>query len=454
MTIGVVTKAPVLTRLFAVVLFVLPSTMVIKPIGASGTAPMILAVVLVLAWLGSVVFGRRAITGTLHPAVVGVAFLVVVSCTSYAAMFLGVTGGSTDVSRLGADRWLLLMLVSAGLMMVLANQLRSLDLVMDFVRALLAGACFCSFVAVLQFLLLVNPMQWVQTLMLGFTYNGGDTPFQARGAFVRVSGSTFHSIELAAVSSMLLPLSVWRAIYDSKGKPWLHWSMTGLLIFSIAATVSRSGVLGLLIGLVVFTPFMPKRVKRWALFAVPTVVLVVFATMPGMISTLVSALTIGQSDPSISTRTDNYPRVESIIEGYPWTGLGPGNYSADTAVHVLDNQYLSSAVNLGIFGIVAVATYFFTPWIAAAHTGAVARSEELRCLAGAVMSGTLVASVCSATFDSLSFPIFALTFPVLTGIGGAAWRLASQERALGGRLQTRMVRPPAVVAHSNQRRER
>ena len=149
-------------------------------------------------------------------------------------------------------------MASAGIVLVIGEVVRTLDDAMVLIRALLAGAFFCCLVAVVQFVFRINPMEWFQYAMPGFTYNGGDTPFQSRGALLRVAGSTFHSIELAVVSAMLLPLSIWRLIYDRRG--WIGFKLLGtmLLIFAIASTVSRSGVLGLVVGLAVFIPFLPK----------------------------------------------------------------------------------------------------------------------------------------------------------------------------------------------------
>ena len=166
-------------------------------------------------------------------------------------------------------------------------------------------------------------MDWFQYAMPGFTYNGGDTPFQSRGALLRVSGSTFHSIELAVVSAMLLPLSIWRLIYDRRG--WIGFKLLGtvLLIFAIASTVSRSGILGLVVGLVVFIPFLPTAPRIWALIASPVALAGLFLGVPGLISTLTETITSSNTDPSISTRTNNYPRVEAMVAERPIFGAGP-----------------------------------------------------------------------------------------------------------------------------------
>jgi O-antigen ligase len=313
------------------------------------------------------------------------------------------------------------LMATAGIVLVIGEVVRTLDDAMVLTRALLAGALFCCMVAVVQFFLHINPMEWFQYAMPGFSYNGGDTPFQARGALLRVAGSTFHSIELAVVAAMLLPLSIWRLIYDRQG--WIGFKLLGtmLLVFAIASTVSRSGVLGLMVGLSVFIPFLPKIPRIWALLASPVALAGLFLSVPGLITTLTETVRSSNSDPSISTRTNNYPRVESMVAERPWLGAGPGNYQADSAIHILDNEYLNAAVTLGLVGLLAVSIYLLVPGVTTIMAARAAPVPQLKSLAGAVGAGALVAGICSLTFDSLSFPIFALTYPVLVGLGGAAW---------------------------------
>jgi O-antigen ligase len=403
--------------------------MVIKPVGAAGTVPMLLGMLIFVLWICSVLFGLHDPAAFRHPGRVSLTALFLGICASYAALYAGISGASTEAARSSADRWLILLMATAGLVLVIGEVVRTLDDAMVLTRALLAGAFFCCLVAVVQFFLRINPMEWFQYAMPGFSYNGGDTPFQARGALMRVAGSTFHSIELAVVAAMLLPLSIWRLIYDRQG--WIGFKVLGtvLLVFAIASTVSRSGVLGLLVGLSVFIPFLPKIPRTWALLASPVALAGLFLSVPGLITTLTETVTSSNSDPSISTRTNNYPRVESMVAQRPWLGAGPGNYQADTAIHILDNEYLNAAVTLGLVGLLAVTIYLLVPGLTAVVAARAAVNPQLKSLAGAVGAGALVAGICSLTFDSLSFPVFALTYPVLVGLAGAVWMMTKSDTA-------------------------
>ncbi|GAB3604657.1 hypothetical protein GCM10027413_00660 [Conyzicola nivalis] len=418
---------PLILRITAFSLFFFPSSMVIKDIGAAGTVPMILSCLLFAFWLASWIWRLHDPVRIRYPGRLAGAIFVLGIIASYIALYGGWTGEASNTGLAAADRWLILAFASLGLILVAAESVRSMADMLQLLRWLLAGAFFCGLVGLVQFTLHINPMEWVQLAMPGFTYNGGDTPFQARGNLLRVAGSTFHSIEFGVVSAMLLPLSIWRALYDPRGKVWFHWLQTGLLVFAVAATVSRSGTLAAVVAIAVLLPFLPKIARQRTLATLPFVIIALFIAVPGFVGTLTDALGADTSDPSIATRVNNYPRVARMIDARPLFGVGPGNYTARGALEILDNQYLNSIVSMGIVGIICVFIYLVLPGVAALHSARHAVSPALRCLAGASAAGLFVAAVCSVTFDSLSFPTFALSYPLLVGLSGAIWILVKSE---------------------------
>ncbi|WP_164515431.1 O-antigen ligase family protein [Microbacterium sp. 10M-3C3] len=418
---------PLLLCVTAFALFFFPSNMVIKTIGAAGTVPIILSCLLLALWVCSWMWGLHNPIPLRHPGRLALGFLILGVGASYAAMHGGWSGDVDATGTAAADRWLILVAASAGLVLVTSECIRSMGDVMRLLRWLLAGAAFSCLVGVVQFAFRLDPMQWVHLLMPGFTDNGGATPFQARGNLVRVAGSTFHSIEFAVISGMLLPVSIWRALYDPRGSRVWHWAQTALLGFGVASSVSRSGMLAAVVALAVSIPFLPRVARRRVLVALPFVLLVLFMTIPGFVTTLTGALTADTSDPSIATRVNNYPRVARLIDAHPLFGLGPGNYQPANALQILDNQYLNGVVTLGLVGLSGLVIYLVLPGIAGIHAARHAISPALKCLAGAVAAGLCVAAVCSATFDSLSFPVFALLYPLLVGLGGAVWRMVRDE---------------------------
>ena len=68
---------------------------------------------------------------------------------------------------------------------------------------------------------------------------------------------------------------------------------------------------------------------------------------------------------------------------------------------ILDNQYLKTAVELGLVGVVVLAAFFLVPVIAALVARRRSGDPELRLLCAALAGAALAAGVCSLTFDSL-----------------------------------------------------
>ncbi|MEV4988868.1 O-antigen ligase family protein [Pseudarthrobacter sp. LMD1-1-1.1] len=401
--------------------------MVLGPMGAAGTVPLMLSTLLFLLWAGSVLLGLHDPIPNRHPGRIGLALLLLATSITYVALYSGWTGPSSIAARASADRWVILLLASTGMIFVATETIKTLNDAMVLVRALLSGAVVCCLVATVQFFFHINPAEWFHNVMPGFTYNGGDTVFQNRGALLRVAGTTFTPIELAVVCCMLLPLSIWRGIYDVAGRKWLHWSGTLLLVFAIVATISRSGVLGTAVAMAVFIPFMPRRARSWVLVISPIVVAGLFLSIPGLLSTLSSALMPEEGDPSITTRTNNWPRVAAMFEHRPVLGAGPGNYTPPNALFILDNQYLNATVTMGIVGLLGMIAYFILPGIASLLAAKTATAPALKCLGGAIAAGGTVGAVCSTTFDSLSFPVFALAYPLIVGLGGALWVMTKRD---------------------------
>ena len=425
-------NAPLLVRFTAFAIFFFPSSMVISPLGAVGTVSIMLSCLLVVFWLASWLWGLHDPIPLRHPGRLAGAVFALGIMVSYISLYGGWVGEGTVPGLAAADRWVVLVIASLGLILCVGDALETRDQVLSVARWLIAGGFFSSLVGLIQFTLHVNPMEWIQAAMPGFTYNGGDDAYQARGNLVRVSGSTFHAIEFAVTSAMLLPLSIWRSMFDPRGARWLHWVQTLLFGAAVIMTVSRSGVLGVAVALAVSLPFMPRLVRRWAIVIAPILMVIAFAIIPGFVGTITTALTADASDPSIANRVNNYPRVEIMIDKRPLFGTGPGTYDTSNLVNVLDNQYLTSAVTTGIIGLVCVAFYLLLPGVLAIVAARHTSDPNAKALAGALAGGLAAAGVCSVAFDSLSFPVFALTYPLMVALAGVVWKICKAESGIPG----------------------
>ncbi|WP_161958216.1 O-antigen ligase family protein [Arthrobacter sp. H-02-3] len=352
---------------------------------------------------------------------------LIASCVSYAHLFAGLSGASTVTGRAAADRWMLMVLAAAGIAFVTTETVRTLDDAMVLVRWILAGGAVCCVVALIQFATHTNPVEWFKVIMVGFVDNNSGTAFQSRAALMRVSGTTMHPIELGVVSAMLLPLGVWRALYDRRGPRWLNWSIVALLATANALTVSRSGLIGLAIALVISVPFLPRVARQWATVVVPVGVAGLFIAVPGLISTMFNTSTAGSSDSSVMYRTGDYPLALRMVSDRPWFGSGPGTWIPVQPKDNFDNEYLLVAVTMGVIGLVALLAYLVVPALAALTAARNAQARELKLLAAAAAAAGLIATVASGTFDSMSFGVFALLCPFFIGLSGTAWLMVKNQ---------------------------
>jgi O-antigen ligase len=200
-----------------------------------------------------------------------------------------------------------------------------------------------------------------------------------------------------------------------------------LIAVAIAASVSRSAIIAVAITMGFFVVMMPVRQRIVALAALPLALIAVFVSAHGLLGTLGTFLGYGTGDPSIAHRVDNYSYVEMLVHQAPWVGHGGGTYiPAADDVHVFDNQYLTTAVELGLFGIIALGALFLVPMIAALTARQRSANPELRLLCAALAGGALASGVCSATFDSLGFPMFYCVYALILGLIGACWRFAPE----------------------------
>jgi O-antigen ligase len=152
--------------------------------------------------------------------------------------------------------------------------------------------------------------------------------------------------------------------------------------------------------------------------------------IPGLIGTITAlfASFLSNSDSSTQARTVKYGAIVPYFEEHPLFGRGFGTFTPDLYFFT-DNQYMLTLAEMGLLGIVALFTLFIT---GIHHGGAIrrlARTDSDRELGQAFFASSLVALVISATFDSLSFPMFAGIFFLLLGAGGSYLGFVRREAA-------------------------
>ena len=182
-----------------------------------------------------------------------------------------------------------------------------------------------------------------------------------RGGRVRAMASAQHPIALGAALVMLVPLAIYLARTTGR-KRW--YAAAGILGLGTLATVSRTGILMLLVVGLVFVWLRPADAKRMWPALIPAVVVIHFA-MPGALGTIKSAFfpeggLIADQMKSAGTRgsgrvADLGPALEEWSAN-PLLGQGFGTRLVDRGrvnAQILDNQWLKTMLETGVVGLVA-----------------------------------------------------------------------------------------------------
>jgi cell division protein FtsW (lipid II flippase) len=408
-------------QLFALSVMVIPSDTVIQAIGAQGYAAALVGIFAFAAFLATILLGFHDPLRHGHP----IRIVLCVFWLSVLASYIAMDRSTLTVSEAdAADRLMIQLAVITGVALVAAECLTSLRDVRRVLRALTWGGAFCGVVAALQYWVSLDITPYLRELP-GFSINSDNPAIVAREALNRVTGTSITPIELGVVGGMLLPLAIYLAMYDTERTARKRWAPVALIALAIPTSVSRSAVISVVLALAVLVVLMPARQRLVALCAAPFALVAVFMSAPGVIGTLTAFFRAGSSDDSVRARVYDYPEVERLVDQAPWFGHGGGTYLPENPMLILDNQYLKTAIELGLVGVVVLAAFFLVPLISALVARRRSSDPELRLLCAALAGSALAAGACSLTFDSLSFPMYTNVYALVIGLIGACWRLAA-----------------------------
>jgi hypothetical protein len=425
-----------LLQVFALAVMVFPSDTVFKPVGAAGYPASLIGVFIFGAFCVAVLFSLHRPGRYSHPIRGVLAVIWIAVLASYIAMNRGKLDGLQIAS---ADRQLIRFAVVTGIALVAAEWLRTVDEAMRVVRVLCWGAAFCGLVAVLQYWISLDLAHYLRQIP-GFTVNQDNPAITARGSLNRVAGTATTSIELGVVMGMLIPIGVCLGLYDRDKPTFKRWGPLAMIVFGVATSVSRSAVVSVVVAFSVLLALLPARQRLAALAGLPIALGGIFMSAHGLIGVLASFFASAKNDPSVQYRTHDYPVAEHLWQASPFFGQGPGTYMPTDSLNIFDNQWLNSAVELGTVGIVALVVFLFVPGIVAIYARRWTMDPQLRLLLGALAAAAFVGPLCSATFDSFSFPMFVNVYSLVIGLIGFCWRLAAAEGA-----PRRMLRRAALA---------
>jgi len=407
-----------LLSLVVLVTFAIPARFVAHGFGAVGTPTNLLGVGLFFLWI----FGRMRGSKP-GPAWQPVRIVVSVYLLAMLVTFaVGFARGLYPDEASNATRFMIQTIALSGIALVAADAVTSRQRLMLLLQRVVYGGAFMGFAGDLEFFTKYNLAAHLR--FPGLTLNNTISGLRARGfGFDRVAGTATHYIEFGVVLGMLLPLAIHFAIFaPTRGRRQFNWLLVLIMAVGVPFSLSRAAAIALVVGLLILTACWTWRARLDGLVVAGIVAVGMKAVKPGLLGTVRALFTNVGNDPSVSGRTDDYGVSFTLIGQRPLFGRGAGTF-IPSRYRFLDNQFLMTAIESGVVGLIALSMLFVGGFALAHRIGKFASDPETKHLGYALLAAFVGGFLTSFTFDSLSFSIFATTLFLLLGVAGALWRL-------------------------------
>ena len=328
-----------------------------------------------------------------------------------------------------ADRGLLYLIATAGIALLIADGIHTLERLEVLLRRIVLAASLIAIVGLAEY---ESKHNFIPTIFDRIPFLSQSRAVDFAGAasdftsIRRVSGTAIHPIEFGVVLAMALPLAAHFALVDRDNRGWRRWWKPVVILMAELTAQSRSGILVIIVASLVLLPAWPRAVRRRLyLLAVPALLAgkVIF---PGLIGTIRNSFLGVKQDSSYQFRVARYPKIFHFISQRPLFGRGFQTFDAHTFFPV-DNQYLMSLIETGIIGTLIFAAMLGTAIALVASARRYAATPEQRLLATALLASVSGVTVAFATFDFFSFAMATGTFFLLIGCSGAMWRIMREQ---------------------------
>lgn len=404
--------------LWIVLLYGISARQVVPGFGAIGAPAMLLVLPAFLIWAAGWILPDSGLSRRRNPIRAALLTYFAYQIFSFA---VASSRSLTPLETTGSIRALLTATAMAGVGLLVTDGVTQLARLTTLLRRLVHAVTFVSILGLIQFF----TRQSLQFSVPGLQWNqGAAMGLAGRGEFVRPPAMMLNSLEFSVVTGALLPLAIHFALYSETVTQRRRFAVAAALIaLATPLSVSRSGVVSLIVALLVL--FLGWRGRRLVngLLAVAIAVPVLWATIPGIVGTFIGLFTNTDDDISIQARTRRIPRVMELVRERPWLGLGNGTWSRED-YFLLDNEVYVTTLEMGVIGITLTILLLGSAVVVALCVrglpGVDDNTRHLALTLGASVAGL---SVSLATFDAFHYRILTGTLFLLIGATGSLWHL-------------------------------
>lgn len=351
-----------------------------------------------------------------------------IAATTFASAAHATTGSMDSTSMMLSGYALRDAVTVLAAFVVIVAVVRTVEAIVIVARGLVIGATVSALAGLVNYVTGVDLAPLITLPGLKF----GDETLVTnlmRDGVVRPQGSAGHPLELSSVLTILMPVAVGLAFEaHRRGVRWWPWAGAAtVLIAGAAATVSRSALVGMAVAAVVFAAYWPiRRTIRVFAAAVGALGLLWLINVP-ILRTLIDVVTSGSKDASLQSRSIGRDYVAEQVGHHIWLGQGAGTY--DVRVQpVLDNDYLSQLMQIGVVGVAALVVFYLT----GLGAGLIAAARLRRAgstaaeLAPGLLASVAVVAVIGTILDIGGFAQVSMLFTALVALSVCLLRAAGE----------------------------
>lgn len=401
---------------YIILLFAIPSRLVVAPLGSAGAPSQILGLLSLLWWGWYQVSRWRGTQYHFKPirAALGV-FLLCIGISYITAMLRPIEAdevSTADVALIAAASW-------AGTFLVAHDGIPSRERLDVLIRRVAIAGGLLAIVGIVQFVAGRTLVDLISIPGLSANQTGYDF---GRSGFTRPSGTATHPIEYGVVLTTLLPFALYLGLHGDRAHRVRRWFPAAAIAAIVPLSLSRSAIVGSVVGLAVLLPTWPPARRRLALIGIGALSAVIFVAVPGVLGSIVSLFTGIAGDPSARSRTDSYGIAWEFVARSPLFGRGLSTFLPK--YWILDNQLLLLLITIGFVGLLAFLAIVVVAVLELRRLRAASTDLATRDLAQTLIASILTCTVCLTFFDGFAFPMTVGTLFLVLGMSGALTCLA------------------------------